>query len=160
MKNRHFLKGVLAVSAALFLSIASAFAQNLTVSGRVVDATGQPVVGAYVLIEGTSQGASTDQDGNYTIPGVPADAKLVYSLIGMNTITEPVSGRAVINVTMAEDSQLLEETVVIGYGSIKKSDLTGAVSVVSSEDYKNKSNNRNSSFLLHPHPPPFVKIML
>ena len=140
MKNRHFLKGVLAVSAALFLSIASAFAQNLTVSGRVVDATGQPVVGAYVLIEGTSQGASTDQDGNYTIPGVPADAKLVYSLIGMNTITEPVSGRAVINVTMAEDSQLLEETVVIGYGSIKKSDLTGAVSVVSSEDYKNKSN--------------------
>ena len=74
MKNRHFLKGVLAVSAALFLSIASAFAQNLTVSGRVVDATGQPVVGAYVLIEGTSQGASTDQDGNYTFPGVPADA--------------------------------------------------------------------------------------
>ena len=91
MKNRHFLKGMLAVTAAFLLSIASAFAQNLTVTGKVIDVTGQPVIGAYVLVEGTSQGSSTDADGSYSIANVPTNATLVYSLIGMTTHSEQVN---------------------------------------------------------------------
>lgn len=139
-KNIFLSKGALVAVLMLFLSVASAYAQNRTVKGTVVDASGQPVIGAYVLVEGTSQGVSTDADGKYEITNVPGNATLVYSLIGMATQQIPVDNRGVIDVTLADDTQLLEETVVIGYGSIKKSDLTGAVSVVSAEDYKNKAN--------------------
>lgn len=141
MRKSFFLsKGALVTVLMFFLSIATAYAQNLTVKGTVIDVTGQPVVGAYVLVDGTSQGASTDVDGKYEIPNVPGNATLIYSIIGMTTQRVAVENRAVIDVTMTDDNELLEETVVIGYGTIKKSDLTGAVSVVSSEDYKNKAN--------------------
>lgn len=117
----------------------NAFAQNVTVKGKVVDESGEPLPGVAVIVDGTTIGESTDLDGNYTLGNVPSNATLVYSCVGMTTVTEQVNGRNTINVTMAVDQNLLEETIVIGYGTIKKSDLTGAVSVVKPEDFKTRS---------------------
>lgn len=123
-----------------FLIVAShLWGQGITVKGRVTDADDAPVIGASVLVEGTESGMITDLDGNYVINNVPSDAVLVFSYVGMVTQKVAVSGRHVVNVKLEDDNVLLDETVVIGYGTIKKSDLTGAVSVVKTEDFANRS---------------------
>lgn len=103
-----------------------AHAQQISVSGTVTDASGEPIIGATVMAEGTANGTSTDLDGNYSIT---ADAlgMLKFSYVGYTTQSIPVEGRSVINVTMTESAELLDELVVVGYGTMKKSDLTGAV---------------------------------
>ena len=106
-----------------------AFAQS-KVSGTVVDASGEPVIGASVIVKGTSTGTVTDFDGNFTIPSVPANASLEISYIGYKTQTIPVAGKSTINVTLQEDAALLDEVVVVGYGVQKKSDVTGALTRV------------------------------
>ena len=108
-------------------------AQNLTVTGTVTDNLG-PVIGASIQVEGTSNGCITDIDGNYTLPNVPANATLIFSYIGYQTQKIAVSGKSKINVKLAEDSQLLQEVVVVGYGVQRKSDLTGAVASVKAAD--------------------------
>ncbi len=119
----------------------SAFAQTRTVSGVVKDSNNEPVPGAAVMVKGnTAIGTSTDAEGLYTLPGVPAGATLVYSFIGMDTQEIEAGSRTRIDVVLQESAEMLQEMVVIGYGSIKKADLTGAVSVIDSDDYKNKSN--------------------
>ncbi len=109
------------------------FAQNITVSGTVEDETGEPVMGASVVVDGTSNGMATDLDGNFTIPNVSPKAKLVVSYIGYKTETVAVDGRTNIKVVLKEDSEVLDEVVVVGYGTMKKSDLTGSVSSVDTE---------------------------
>lgn len=93
----------------------------------------EPMIGASVMVKGTSNGAATDLDGNYTLKNVPADATLVFSAIGFQTVEEKVSGRSEINVVMKEQSELLDEVVVVGYGTVKRSDLTSSISTIKGE---------------------------
>ena len=107
----------------------SAWAQNISVTGTVTDVNGEPIIGAYVLVQGTSNGTSTDVDGKYQI-SVPSNGTLEFTLVGMKDVVVPVNGKAVINVTMEEDSEMLDDVVVIGFGTQKKENLTGAVASV------------------------------
>lgn len=106
-----------------------ALAQTITVTGTVTDATGEPLIGASVIAKGTSVGAATDFDGNYSL-SVDPKATLIVSYVGYDTQEIPVDGRTNINVVLKENSVMLNEVVAIGYGSVKKSDATGAVSAI------------------------------
>ncbi len=115
------------------LSIKDVQQQKRTVSGKVTDLSGQPLPGVTVLIKGTTQGTITDYDGKYTIAGVPAEGVLVFSFVGMKTQEILVGDQTAINVVLEEDAIGIEEVVAIGYGTMKKSDLTGNVSRVNTE---------------------------
>jgi TonB-linked SusC/RagA family outer membrane protein len=101
-----------------------------TVTGNVSDQSGEPIIGASVTISGTTLGGVTDFDGNFTIHNVAKDAKLSVSYIGYESQTIAVAGRSSINVVLVEKTDMLDEVVVVGYGTQKRSDLTGAVSSV------------------------------
>ncbi len=107
----------------------SAWAQNISVTGTVTDVNGEPVIGAYVLVKGTSNGTSTDVDGKYQL-NAPSNGTLEFTMVGMKNAVVPVNGKAVINVTMEEDSEMLEEVVMVAYGSQKKENLSGAVASI------------------------------
>lgn len=107
-----------------------AYAQSITVKGTVKDNTGEPVIGASVVQKGTSNGIVTDIDGNFTLD-VPSNSTIVVSFIGYKTLEIPVAGKKLIDVTMKEDTEMLDEVVVVGYGQMKRSDLTGSVVSVS-----------------------------
>jgi iron complex outermembrane receptor protein len=111
----------------------SAYAQN-TVSGTVSDLNG-PVPGVNIIVKGTSQGAQSDFDGNYSIDEVDANATLVFSYIGYTTQEVAVNGQSTVNVTLQEDIEALGEVVVIGYGTTTVRDATGSVAAVTSEDF-------------------------
>ena len=102
------------------------------VRGKVTDREGEPLVGAYILEKGTSNGAIADLDGNWSISleGSPEDAVLTFSYVGYLTRDVRVSGTEDVNVTLEEDTQMLEGVVVMGYGVQRKGDITGAVSTV------------------------------
>ena len=113
------------LAALMAVSMTNAFAQNATVKGKVTDSSGMPVIGATVMLSSNQTvGTQTDLNGNYSI-SVPSNASLVYSCVGYATQTVAVGGRSVIDIVLAEDTEFLEETVVIGYGVQKKSDVTG-----------------------------------
>ncbi|MDR0394756.1 MAG: TonB-dependent receptor [Tannerella sp.] len=120
---------------ALFsLAAMVAFAQGLTLTGIVLDETGGPVAGANIAVVGTTNGVITDMDGKFELSGVADNARIRVSYIGYVTQEIPVSGRTHVQIQLEEDTRALEEVVVIGYGVQKKSDVTGAVAVVSSKD--------------------------
>ena len=127
-------------AASVFLSAPTGFAQGTAaVSGTVSDTQGLPVIGAGVMLSSDSTvGTTTDLDGNYSI-SVPPDASLTFSCIGYKTVTVDIAGRAKVDVVMEEDSEFLEETVVIGYGVQRKSDVTGAIASVKDSDIANRS---------------------
>ncbi|MBO7641162.1 MAG: TonB-dependent receptor plug domain-containing protein, partial [Bacteroidales bacterium] len=106
----------------------SAYAQQ--VRGTVTDEAGEPVIGAGVLVQGTTVGTTTDVDGTYILDRVPANAVLVVSSIGYETQSEAVNGRSVINFVLREDALLLDDVVVVGYGVQKKSVVTASISKV------------------------------
>ena len=110
-----------------------ATAQSITVRGTVVDPSGEPLIGASILAEGTSVGTATDIGGNYAI-NVNPDATLVFSYVGYDPQSVAVKGRTTIDVTMKENSLMLNEVVAIGYGVVKKSDATGSVAVVKPDE--------------------------
>lgn len=110
-----------------------AFAQTVNLSGQVTDESGEPVIGASVIIQGTQLGVATDFDGNYSIPNAPALGTLKVTYIGYLPQTISINGQSVINVVMQEDAQTLDEVVVVGYGTMKKNDVTGSVSTVGTE---------------------------
>ena len=124
-----------------------AIAQNVTVKGLVKDDAGEPLALVSVAELGTTNGTVTDLDGNYSI-SVPSNATLQFSFMGYTTVSEQVNGRSTINVTLSEDAELLEEIVVIGYGVQKKSDLTGAVTSVRTDDLKNRSTSDAAAALM------------
>ena len=114
--------------------------QGKKVTGVVVDGTGEPVIGANVVVKGTTNGTITDFDGNYTIEGVSANDVLVISYIGYLSQEVPVGNQSMIKVTLKEDTQTLDEVVVVGYGTMKKSDVTGSISTAKGDDLvKNQS---------------------
>ena len=123
--NRKFLATMLMLLALALPSLA----QKITVHGYVDDTTGEPLIGATVIEKGTTNGTATDIDGNFTI-SVDPNATLEFSYVGYNPQEVKVSGRTDIKVTLSENSTMLAETVVIGYGSVKKSDATGSVAVI------------------------------
>lgn len=114
--------------------------QGKKVTGVVVDATGEPVIGANVVVKGTTNGTITDFDGNYTIEGVSASDVLVFSYIGYLSQEITVGNQAAINVTLSEDSQALEEVVVVGYGVMRKSDVTGSIGVAKGDELTKNQN--------------------
>jgi TonB-linked SusC/RagA family outer membrane protein len=116
------------------------FAQG-KLTGTVVDATGEPVIGASVIVKGTSNGTVTDLDGNYTVQNVPEGATLVFSYVGYRTQNIAVAGKSQINVTLEEDKQMLDEVVVVGYGVQRKSDVTGALTRVGEKELNTKPVN-------------------
>ena len=140
---KHFFKVAASVMvvAILVLCSGNAFAQNRSLSGKVVDGTGAPVVGAAVVLAGnSSNGTVTDMEGQFKMT-VPANATLVVSCLGFADKQVQVGNLSVITITLEEDVTYLDETVVIGYGVQKKSDLTGAVASVREDDLKNRSTS-------------------
>ena len=135
-KRTSWLRNILAI-ACLLLTSSSLFSQTKTVTGTVTDALNEPLIGVSVLIQGTSSGTVTDLDGNYSISVTP-DNVLEFSYVGMQKQIIPVGLQTVINVVMKDDSQMLGETVVIGYGSAKKRDLTGSITNIKGEEIANK----------------------
>ena len=140
-KTRQCLTGILTVLAFLVMPLVTFAQDNITVSGTVTDDTDQPVIGASVMVKGSTTGVPTDLDGKYTID-VPADAVLEFSSVGLRTVDIQVNGRAVINVVLETDNTFLESVVVVGYGTQKKGSISGAVSAVNNDDIiKTKSEN-------------------
>ena len=122
-------------SMALLLSVFCfvAYAQK-TVTGTVKDATGEPMIGVSIIVDGTTIGGVTDFDGNFTIQNVPEDGVLKISYVGFKDQKISVAGKSSIDVTLQEDAMGLDEIVVVGYGTMKKKDLTGAVASVKQGD--------------------------
>ena len=110
--------------------------QQPAVSGKVTDSAGQPLPGATVVVKGTMQGTVTNADGYYSLTNIPEDATLVFSFVGMKTQEVVVGDQTVINVTMEEETIGLGEVIAIGYGTQSKRDLTGSVSSVNANDFK------------------------
>ncbi len=121
---------------AFAVSSAIVFAQTKTVTGTVVDELGDPVIGANVIVVGTTNGATTDIDGNFSIQDVANNASLKVTYIGYKEQIIPVAGKNSFSIALAEDRDELDEVVVIGYGTVKKRDLTGAVASVSGDKLK------------------------
>ncbi len=116
-----------------------AAAQSNSIKGNVVDTSGQPVIGASVLVKGTMNGTNTDINGNFSLNNVPANGTLEVTFIGFKTVeTIAVPSQTFFNITMEEDSATLDEVVVVGYGVQKKSDVTGALTRVDSETLNTK----------------------
>lgn len=126
MKKSLRLKALLTLLVGLFLSI-GAFAQQIAVKRHVKDTTGEPVIGANVLVKGTTNGTITDFDGNFML-NVPKDAILSVSFVGYKSAE--VKAASTVMVTLEDDSQVLDAVVVIGYGSVKKNDMTGSVTAI------------------------------
>ena len=124
----------------MMVSSAMMMAQD-RVTGKVVDASGDPVIGASVVVKGTSNGVVTDLNGNFSIAGVPQNAQLVISYVGCRTQTLAVNGRQSFNVSLEEDKQQLDEVVVVGYGVQRKSDVTGALTRVGEKELNLKPVN-------------------
>ena len=126
----------------VLLTSAAALAQDVTVTGKVVDSsTGEPVPFASIQLKGTLTGGSTDADGNYSIL-VHDDAVLIFSSIGYQTQEVEVAGRAAINVNLAPDSEMLDETIVVAFGTTTKEAFTGSATVLKTDDLiKTQSSN-------------------
>lgn len=133
------MKKYLLIALALFLGTATLFAQKRTVSGKVSDAKGQPVVGAVVLVKGTTQGASTDLDGAYSLR-VDGAAILEVSSIGYETQNiRLAANQSRADVVLKEDTVLLDDAVVIGYGVQNRRDVTTSIASIKAEDFANKA---------------------
>lgn len=120
-------------TALLALAASVAFAQNITVTGTVSDASNnEPVAFASIQLKGTMTGSTTDADGHYSI-SVPSDGSLIFSSIGYKTIEVSVAGKSVLNVVLESDSEFIDETIVVAYGTATKSSFTGSAAMVKSE---------------------------
>ena len=133
MKRLHRL---LCAISCLVLLCQAAFAQEKTISGTVTDMTGLPVIGAAVIdVQDRTSGSLTDVDGNFSL-NVSPGSSIEISFMGYKTVTVPVGEKDFISVVLEDDTEFLEEVVVVGYGTVRKRDLTGAVSSVGSRDLK------------------------
>ena len=129
--RRDYLFKILMTLWAVWGIAIGALAQQITVNGVVQDTQGEPIIGANILVKGTANGTITDLDGNFQLTA-DADALLVISYIGY--VTQELPAQPVMNITLREDAEQLEEVVVIGYGSVKKNDLSGSVVAIKAED--------------------------
>ncbi len=134
-RNMKFTK-LLFFCFSFILFSATSWSQELNVSGTIVDESGLPLPGVSVLLKGSSQGSISDMDGNYTIR-VASNGTLVFSYLGYNSVEQAVNGRTKIDVSFKASSQVLDEIVVVGYGTQKKSVVTGSISSVKAKDLEN-----------------------
>ena len=141
--NNNMFKQLLFVI--LLLCVAFGYAQQITVKGTVKDGSGQPLMGASVLVKGTSHGTAADFDGNFELK-VDKGVTLVVSSVGYKS-REVAAKAGTMNIVLQEDTQQLEDVVVIGYGAIKKKDLTGSVNLVTDKDF-NKAPSVNADQLI------------
>ena len=111
--------------------------QQKSISGKVTDSSGAPLPGVTIVIKGTTTGIITGFDGNFSLSNIPSDATLVFSFVGMKTVEFAASGKSVINVKMEDAAIDIDEVVAIGYGTMKKKDLSGSVASVQGEQIKN-----------------------
>ena len=132
-QNLFFIMRINLISILLGLFTTQSFAQKITITGIVKDQSGEPLIGVNVMEKGTTNGSITDMDGKYSVSSTGKKTILVFSYIGYISQEIPVANRKTIDVTMKEDTEELEEVVVIGYGTAKKKDLTGAISRVKTE---------------------------
>ena len=135
LKRCHVIWQRLLLLVIVAVSSTVAMAQS-KVQGKVVDATGEPIIGASVKVKGTATGTVTDLDGNFTLNNVDGNSKLEVSYVGFYTQT--VNAGSNVNITLEEDKQLLDEVVVVGYGVQRKSDVTGALTRVGEEQLNNR----------------------
>ena len=135
MKNMKQSRFILFVLSFLVTSVGNVYAQNVTVTGTVLDSTGEPVIGANVKVAGKSSiGTITDFEGNFSL-SVPADTKkLEISYIGMLSQEAVIKPGTPVKVILKEDTEELDEVVVIGYGTVKKRDLTGSMTSIKQAD--------------------------
>ena len=112
---------------------ASLSAQDITVTGKVTDSSGEPLIGAAVVVDGTTNGMMVDIDGAYSLK-VAENAVLSFEMLGYVTQKIPVNGRSVINVVLVEDTEKLEEVIVVAFGTAKKEAFTGSAAVLNAED--------------------------
>ena len=112
------------------------YGQNISITGNVKDKNGDPLIGVTVQVKGTTSGTVTDFDGNYVLNDISKKSVLVFSYIGMVTQEIEVKGQSSINVVLRDDSELLEEVVVVGYSTQKKVSVTGAVAAISNDQIK------------------------
>ena len=134
MKNRKNLSKLVVILLFCFIHF-TVFSQVRTVTGKVTEQDGEPLGGVTIVVKGTTTGTTTDMDGNYSLSFDNEDAILVYSFIGYATQEVPAAGQTVINIVLAEEVTELEEIVVIGYGTTKKSDLTGSLASLKEDDF-------------------------
>ena len=135
MKEKRFSKLRSFFTLILSVIALSLSAQNITVTGTVTDVSGEPIIGASILLGGEAgKGTVTDFDGNYTLQNVASKNTLQFSYVGMKTQNISVDGRTIINVVLLDDTELLEEVVVVGYGVQKKVNLTGSVATVDGDE--------------------------
>ncbi|WP_236977211.1 SusC/RagA family TonB-linked outer membrane protein [Membranihabitans maritimus] len=120
---------------------------NLDISGVVTDQEGEVLIGVNILLKGTDNGTSTDFDGKYELSNVPEDGVLIASYVGYQSQEIEVNGRAVVDIQMSSDAQMLEELVVVGYGSVKKSDLTGSVATIDGSTFQDQPMTQVSEML-------------
>ena len=129
--NLRIYRMILPFLMGMFLSLGAIAQQQVTVRGHVKDATGEPVIGANVLVKGTTIGTITDFDGNFVL-NAPQNSTIEISFIGYKTVD--VQAAPTVNVTLMDDSVLLDEAVIIGYGVVKKSDATGSVTAIKPDE--------------------------
>ena len=149
MKNNYLLRCMLLTgifSVSMLCAVAPVYAagstfsslpqpapeENVTVTGKVVDDAGEPLIGVSIQIKDTGKGTSTDVNGNYTL-SMSSGSTLVFSYIGMKTVQRKVSKGGKLDITMENDANMLDEVVAVGYGSMKRSDLTGSVVSINSK---------------------------
>lgn len=146
---KHYFQKFFKKMSLCFIAViitATVWAQQ-TITGTVVDQQGEPLPGVTVVVKGTTQGTVTNVNGTYSI-GVPSgEATLVFSFVGMRTAEEPVNGRTTINVTLQEQAIGVDEVVVVGYGTQKKANLTGAVSSVNFTELESRPASNTSTLL-------------
>lgn len=141
--NLRILRTILPLLLGMFLSI-GAFAQQISIKGHVKDVTGEPIIGANILVKGTSNGTITDFDGNFVL-NAPQNSILVFSFVGYESAEIPAARNMV--VTLQDDAVMLEEAVVIGYGTVKKNDATGSVTAIK-PDKLNRGLTTNAQDLM------------
>ena len=148
MKQSYCWGGILLYAIMLFLLFipSSAYAQNCQLKGYVLDTANEPLIGANVIVAGTTNGVISGLDGGFTLSVSPND-RIEVSYMGYIKQIIPLNGRKTIKVIMQDDSQLLEETVVIGYGTLKKSDMTGAISSVDVESLASRATTNPAEAL-------------
>ena len=142
MNMNKFLRFTVTPLMFLLILAGTGYGQNLTVQGKITDSrTGDVLVGVNIVVQGTITGTISDANGNYSINVPSANSTLVYSYIGYTVLSVPVNGKTTLNVSLSEEAKALDEIVVIGYGTQRKSDLTGSITVVKTEEVAKAASN-------------------
>lgn len=132
---------------ALYAFSFTVFAQHITVKGTVTDAKGETLTGVTVQVQGTTKGTVTDAQGVFVLQSVASDATLEISYVGMTTVIVQINGRSNVNVVLSDDTELLDELVVVGYGELRRREITGSITNMTAETF-NKGVTRDAADLL------------